>query len=297
MMKSHKPSKVVERAHTAQDDDALLAGLRALNVWDALGLSTDTGIPWSRSTRLFGNANIGNLNYTNLQVPGQIAFGDSVVTNWYARTNIPYLDYPELAAPFRLFLQHTYVTLLIGVRYTWTAPLFDLMRSWRGPEQSGGDVMPRADLRWPVWIPRRQNVSVVIDSFSSRYYDPGDFVTLLNQDGRPWQIAPLLWIHLEGVTMPEIPADQEGNEEADHAHWRSLVGRMMRLVTRNAKEVESTADHIATWLGVYASEAEDPAIKAAATVVADAVRERFNGRPLPPDGARSEKVADLDQLP
>jgi hypothetical protein len=66
--------------------------------------------PLFPSTRIFGNANVGNLSLTNLQVPGMIA-GDrtALVTNWYARTNIP--EGPELDA----MAQKVFCTLIIGM--------------------------------------------------------------------------------------------------------------------------------------------------------------------------------------
>lgn len=40
--------------------------------------------------RMFGNANVGNLRLTNMVVPGQMQHDmTAIVTNWYARTNIP----------------------------------------------------------------------------------------------------------------------------------------------------------------------------------------------------------------
>jgi hypothetical protein len=43
-------------------------------VWDTLIRSTGAPTtPIGSSTRLFGNANVGQLQLTNLQVPGQLA--------------------------------------------------------------------------------------------------------------------------------------------------------------------------------------------------------------------------------
>jgi hypothetical protein len=174
-MKTSKGKSLVETAYTSADDDTLLGMLRSVNVWDSFGLlpNGQVGFAIQNSMRLFGNANVGNLNLCNLQVPGQIAAGgnhDVVITNWYARTTIPDAS-AQLQRALELFAHHTYATVQVGSRVRWSRSLFDLLRSWRGDQDHQRGILPL----WPMHIPARENVSVQIDAFSAgRLRSPAD---------------------------------------------------------------------------------------------------------------------------
>lgn len=114
--------------------DELTAATKHLHVFDAIfdGITPDgpgynrwmrESLASSGCVRLFGNANIGMAELTNTQVAGQITYGTAWITNWYARTNIPYCQ--ELVD----WSMSTNVRLQIG--YSSTAlelSLFDLFK-------------------------------------------------------------------------------------------------------------------------------------------------------------------------
>ncbi|HZJ65939.1 MAG TPA: hypothetical protein VFD36_20670 [Kofleriaceae bacterium] len=265
-MKTSKPPRAIARAFTPADDDELLSHLRANTYFDSVELSGRDG--WTSSTRLFGNANIGYYERCNLQVPGQLVNGAFVITNWYARTDAP-IGEPQVAGLWNSFAHRTMCTLRIGDKPRWQANVYDLMRSWRG---TSGDQRALRPL-WPVVVPHRQYVSVMADFFG----DNGYLLQMLDSTGYGWSAEPgrsfRLWIHLEGLSIPEY-SEYDGTDAEKEAHWRHFTGRVMRLLTRSEKEVVSTAEHVARWIGVYGDEATDPAIKHAAAVIGDAVREQ-----------------------
>lgn len=278
-MKTHKPKKVVSRAYTPEDDDTLLATLRAANYYDSLQLTERSGRgAFTRSVRLFGNANIGRFDLCNLQTPRQIVAGAFVITNWYARTDVP-ASVPEIDRLMYQFAHNTMCVVHIGEKVKWQASVFDLLRSWRGPyvpvpgaesAEPGNAGQPQRVLRplWPLLVPRRQNISVLLDMFG----DPDELIQYLDQTGYGWssQRPFNLWIHLEGVVIPEW-SDYDGTDEDAEAHWAHLTGRVMRLLTRSEREVASTAEHIARWIGNLAI--EDRENEAQLVAIADAIRE------------------------
>lgn len=170
---------------------------RRVNAYDSV--RTDQGHP---SMRLFGNANIGNLPRTNLQVPGQIALDDHVVLdNWYARS-----DY--LHGKMGM-LEHVRVTLVVGDKPQrgWERSLAELLaaKPWRPPERDLPQLLAEgllteeelADARWRarhgaqrVAVPVRQNLSVQLEVFGRAHSLFGDA-----------EFAATIWIHLEGATM------------------------------------------------------------------------------------------------
>ncbi len=98
--------------------------VKAVNVFDAMfdGLSVPS--PYMCSAveylkaghiRMFGNANIGYQELTNLQVSGQFTYdrSDVWITNWYARSNIP-----NTCAQFRDWAMSTDAQLTVGYHYT-----------------------------------------------------------------------------------------------------------------------------------------------------------------------------------
>jgi hypothetical protein len=110
-----------------------------LDVWDCLfygGYQQYHGPrgegPLVPGQRLFGNANVGNLSFTNLQIPGQLGADQcALVTNWYARTNIP--D----GAPLQAMSEMAMCTLIVGCMPQRQEPLSALLR--RGAARARGE--------------------------------------------------------------------------------------------------------------------------------------------------------------
>ncbi len=175
-------------------DDISLNDLRQGNYWDSVRFDEMRGF----SRRLFGNSNVGNLDRCNLQVPGQIGNFDAsfVIQRWYARTSIS----PDLIRTYSVLMhwaQRTYVHLVMGDKPQWMLPLYELFE--RRPRTTDADsASPRRFSRdpWPLLVPVRQNISVTIDSFDSAGLEH------LGYDGHAQ--GELVWIHVEGVSLPPI---------------------------------------------------------------------------------------------
>ncbi|HEX7941125.1 MAG TPA: hypothetical protein VF488_04945 [Gemmatimonadaceae bacterium] len=287
-MKTHNPRGQRPRQAEIPDyqsDDDLLDNLQHGSWYDSLSLQGFT--PWAPSVRLFGNANIGMLDYTNLQVSGMLMPGNhaEVLTGWRARTNIPHAQYPEIAQWWRLLLEHTHVTLVVGNRPRWHALLSDLFRLADEPE--------RLKVSWPLPIPPRQNVHVQLELFSSGTLAPQDFLPTLNSEYQPWSgMNPQIWIHLDGLILFQDDWD-EMDEEA-HRRWRKLSGRIARLLVRHEKHVDDTATLVARWLGAQLPDNVDSETRAQFEALADGIRERrFEGGS---NAMQFEKSRLLEQL-
>lgn len=208
------------------------------NVYDCLnGSGRD-----HRSMRLFGNANIGNAGLCNLAIPGQFASdATAIVTNWYARTNIPASDALEA------FVNGAIATLHIGSRNFWQGPLRDLLRRKEGDgeqisfgETEEAEIQRRAaelavvddmaaDLRMVAgqsgdvddkWraiaraairklaprniliIPARQNFDVCVEIYGGAEADWR--LEKAFADAMPGAVHPRIWIHLEGWATRDI---------------------------------------------------------------------------------------------
>ncbi len=168
---------------------------RYLNVWDTVlvedgdggpGFTTYTGGSPVQSLRLFGNANVGRLDLTNLQVGSMIA-GDSpaYIATMYASAT----DWDGLVG----IADRCFVTLVIGSRPMVQAPLRELVHG----------VPVRQT------IPPRQDFNVQLDMFVKhglprRRFDPFELV-----------------IHLEGVssyvryTSARLGRSRVGVEDVD----------------------------------------------------------------------------------
>jgi hypothetical protein len=143
-------------------------------VWDSLVRST--GSPAAAigpSTRLFGNANVGQLPLTNLQVPGQLASDQTYVIlalrAWLYFDGLNHRD---------LYLQtitQLYFTLTLGDKPQFVAPC------WYFPAGGGvygtdttSSVLNNGypsqqsilKLARPIVIPVRQNISVNAEFFT-----------------------------------------------------------------------------------------------------------------------------------
>ena len=79
------PQWVLERVEAlkAARNDRSPNGFGRLHFYDCL-YSSGMGMPVQHGTRLFGNANVGDANLTNLQVAGQLAYdSDALLTSWF----------------------------------------------------------------------------------------------------------------------------------------------------------------------------------------------------------------------
>lgn len=103
------------------------------------------------STYLFGNANVGNYNLTNLQIAGQLASDQTFyVRSWYA--TVPFDD--DVLDETNELLRHTMIDLWIGDKpYQQQQRLVDLVEG-----------VEAADLVIPV----RQNFSARVTIFASK---------------------------------------------------------------------------------------------------------------------------------
>lgn len=258
MMKSSKPKSAVSVA-TMSDDD-LLCHLRSMNVYDSLTFDPNSA---GYSVRLFGNSNIGALNATNLQVPGQIAVGAAfVVMSWYVRTNLS--DDLIRSAEFAHFANHTYATMVVGEMPRWLSSIAELFRNRAEP----CSARYRAPL-WPEVIPTRQNFSVNLEMF-------GNAADQMRDLGIRNRSVPHLWVHLEGVTIPREIYLYDHESELDEAvakRWLALQAKVLRLLTSHRSQQVDTAEHIARYLWSMGDDAKEDEVRAQLTALADAVRE------------------------
>ncbi|MCC7024564.1 MAG: hypothetical protein IT338_17185 [Thermomicrobiales bacterium] len=143
-------------------------------VWDTLVRSTGSPTPAvGPSTRLFGNANVGQLDRTNLQVPGQLASDQTYVI--LALRAWLYFDGTNHRDLYLQTVSQLYFTLTLGDKPQFVAPC------WYFPAGGGiagfdaadsvlnnGDPSQTAILKLarPIIIPVRQNISVNAEFFA-----------------------------------------------------------------------------------------------------------------------------------
>jgi hypothetical protein len=143
-------------------------------VWDTLVRSTGSpAIPVAPSTRLFGNANVGQLDRTNLQVPGQLASDQTYVI--LALRAWLYFDGTNRRDFYLQTVSQLYFTLTLGDKPQFVAPC------WYHPAGGGiygfdaaasvlnnGYPSQQAILKLarPIIIPVRQNISVNAEFFA-----------------------------------------------------------------------------------------------------------------------------------
>ncbi len=143
-------------------------------VWDSLLRSTGAPTtPLQPSTRLFGNANTGNLQLTNLQVPGQLASDQTYVI--LALRCWMYFDGGSHRDLYMQTVSQLYFTLTLGDKPQFVAP------AWYFPAGGGvygvdtttsvlnnGYPSQQAILKLarPIIIPVRQNISVNAEFFA-----------------------------------------------------------------------------------------------------------------------------------
>lgn len=137
-------------------------------IWDTLVRSTGSpSTPIAAQTFLFGNANVGNLALTNLQVAGQLASDQTYVV--LALRCWLYFDGTDARQLYQQVTSQLYFTFQLGDKPQFTAPC------WYHP--AGGGVfgfdantavfnhgMPTQEailkLARPIIIPVRQNIQV-----------------------------------------------------------------------------------------------------------------------------------------
>lgn len=143
-------------------------------VWDTLVRSTGSpAAVVSPSTRLFGNANVGQLPLTNLQVPGQLASDQTYVI--LALRAWLYFDGTNHRDLYLQTVSQLYFTLTLGDKPQFVAPC------WYHPAGGGiygtdnatsvlnnGYPSQQAILKLarPIIIPVRQNISVNAEFFA-----------------------------------------------------------------------------------------------------------------------------------
>jgi len=130
-------------------------------------------IPVLNNTNLFGNANIGNLGLTNLQVAGQLASDQTYVT--LALRCFTYFDGTNRRANYLNTSVQLYFTLQVGEKPMFTSP------AWYKPAGGGvwgfdsttsifnngtPDQQAFLKLARPIVIPVRQNFSVQAQWFA-----------------------------------------------------------------------------------------------------------------------------------
>jgi hypothetical protein len=146
-------------------------------VWDTL--VRNTGSPTNTigpSTRLFGNANVGQLQLTNLQVPGQLASDQTYVI--LAMRCWLYFDGTNHRDLYLQVMSQLYFTLTLGDKPQFVAPCW-YFPSGGGIYGGGGSTDANAvfnlgypsqqailKLARPIIIPVRQNISVNAEFFS-----------------------------------------------------------------------------------------------------------------------------------
>lgn len=142
-------------------------------LWDCLvAPHSKNGIIYpeiQQSTRLFGNANVGRMEHTNLQVGGQLAQDQSYfATHWYCRL---FVD-KENSGLIDRALHSSFATFVVGHMPQAQISLHDLFYSRLQIDQS---------------VPVRQNFSVEVNFFDRAH-------EVLNE-----HLKSPLWIVLDGA--------------------------------------------------------------------------------------------------
>lgn len=168
-------------------------------IWDTLVRSTDSpSTTIQPQTLLFGNANVGNLALTNLQVAGQLASDQTYVI--LALRCWLYFDGTNARTFYQQVASQLYFTLTLGDKPQFLAPC------WYHP--AGGGIFgfdgtdpvfnhgwPSQDsilkLARPIIIPVRQNISV-----NAQFFAVGttNVLSLLNAAGTDDQMVIMYMI-------------------------------------------------------------------------------------------------------
>lgn len=228
-----------------------LQGCDSANYWDCFDLRDRSG---ERNHRVFGNRNIGQLQLTNLQIPGCLGSSDSycIVQRWYARTNLPLGD-PEVNLRFMRWAENAVVGLIDGEsRIRWRSPLADLiLRRPRAGDEPRATRMVDGD-PWPIVFAPRHHMSVSVDEF--RDHDDVYWTARNSHEfGDYPDSIPRVWIHFEGIHPPRRARN-----------LTRLVEQIVGLVIDRGQERRSTEEKIAAWVLGIAKATGDSAVEAVA---------------------------------
>ena len=175
--------------------------------WDTLVRTTGTpAVALNPSTLLFGNANIGNRAFTNLDVAGQLASDQTYIV--LALRCWLYFDGTNDRALYQQVTSQLYFTFILGDRPQFFAPC------WYHP--AGGGVfgfdsttaiynhgMPTQEsimkLGKPITIPVRQNISVQADFFA---VGTTNVLTLINSPATDDQMVIMYMI--DGIQTRDV---------------------------------------------------------------------------------------------
>lgn len=166
--------------------------------WDTLIRATGPGTALNPTSKLFGNAQVGNLAFTNLQVPGVLASDQTYVT--LALRCYLFFDGQNARTFYQQVTNQLYFTFQLGDKPEFKAPC------WYHP--AGGGVFgfdsttpvfnngyPSQDailkLARPIVIPVRQNIAV-----DATFFPVGstNVLTLLNNPATDDQMIILYMI-------------------------------------------------------------------------------------------------------
>lgn len=141
--------------------------------WDTLVRATGPlAAPLLPQTRLFGNANIGNLALTNLQVAGQFAADQTYIV--LAMRCWLYFDGTNARTNYTQVISQLYFTMTAGDQPQFQAPCWyfpaggglygvsNVAAVFNNGYPSQGAILKLAR---PIAIPVRQNISVAADFF------------------------------------------------------------------------------------------------------------------------------------
>lgn len=153
-------------------------------VWDTLVRSTGSpAVPVGPSTRLFGNANVGQLPLTNLQVPGQLASDQTYVI--LALRCWLYFDGTNRRDLYLQTVSQLYFTLTLGDKPQFIGPAwyFPAGGGIYGSDQTASVLnngypsqQSILKLARPIIIPVRQNISVNAEFFAVGTTDVLDII-------------------------------------------------------------------------------------------------------------------------
>jgi hypothetical protein len=243
---------------------SILNEIQANNCWDCFHPAR-----YENGMRLFGSSNVGNVFFTNIQVPGTVAPSDAtvVIRRWYARSvfaeTVTAAGRPDLVPMFEVRTHWMSAILEVGNRISWSLPLSGLLLREPGKDPNHTPQDP-----WPVVIYPRQNLSVIINEAHTTEMD---IIGESLNEGPLRDTRPFVWVHLEGLWIPR------SNKRVDNEHDRA-VQAVITAIVRMSAERTSTVDEIASWVvGMRNDKGIDDAGKAMLEAISDRVRERAGG--------------------
>ncbi len=175
--------------------------------------------------RIFGNANIGNGQLSNLQVPGRLSenpYRPVIVQRWYARTNIP--DVGAAWEEFCIWSHSVKVQLRRGPNAIWGRSLYELIKMI--PRTDGEAVVQDP---WPCHFPSHEIVSVALDAYAGSDHLEEILQSEVGPFGQRW----FVWVHLDGVEFA-----------GSSKEFKKLAGILERSDERQASETQ----RIAAWI-------------------------------------------------